>query len=200
MLLIFSQHEQVAKPKSNAQESLIVDFPHNRNLCVKRQVKKSVRFSSMSEVLTYEQPYDISTNELFHSKADYQVMKNDRVCAVNDARAMSAIHGVKSDEELSCNFSTGLENFIDLSIMSKVLRGRKERVTAVLREQGRQTSSDIVDQEALAYVSRLRSMWAVKRAEKIGAFQAKSNSFQVDTIKRRLDIGNDFTQYRPRAA
>ena len=197
---IFSQHEQVVKPKSNARESLIVDFPHNRNLCVKHPVKKSVRFSSMSEIHTYEQPYDINTNELFYSKADYQVMKDDRSCSVNDARARRlSLHG-GFREELNCCLSAGIENFIDPNIMWKVLRGRKERVTAVLREQDRQTSSGIVDQEALAYVSKLRSMWAVKRAEKIGVHQAKWNSFQVDTIKRGLDIGYSFTEHRPRAA
>lgn len=115
----------------------------------------------------------------FMGEKEQRAMREARLRAINDAREVlffkQSSVGPLDEDELASDTLTGIENLLTPSMIKKTLRCRERCFSAVFKEQTKQIESGCYDPERIAYASRLRSAWSVKRAEEIGHQQHNSS-------------------------
>ena len=160
---------------SNQQEHSCMDWtPSNMNDrdC---KVKKAVQFSPAVDI-TFIEHVDINeagSDQIWYSDEDFTSMQQDQV------RSLSRVHFMVSssasphpmNDEHVLDAMTGLENLLQIKA---VRRNKLGCLHAVLDEQDRQDEVEMFDADRLAAASRQFSIWADKRAAKIGANQCRA--------------------------
>lgn len=153
--------------QSNTQNTMperIADFPKNESV----SISKKVQFSTKIDVRIHEGYDEADASKLFYSEQDCRAMHKANEQAVIDVRMRLSTEDL---EGFDC-FLTGIENLLTPEIMNTIMADMKQCRQAVLKEQMVQFHSGEYDPDKLAIVSRYHSMWAAKRARKIGRYQS----------------------------
>ena len=157
---------------------LIVDFPRKQTRTKSHhKVKRSVKFSTMADVRAYKDSIKAYGSDMFYSSAEITEMRAERkrdVKAIHMRYALLQSGGKYNEPELfeGCVL-TGVENFLTPELLDTTLRRKRGCLHAVLKEQSRQCAEGKSDTELLACASQNVSIWAMKRAERIGCHQSR---------------------------
>mmetsp|Transcript_33258 Transcript_33258/g.59894 ORF Transcript_33258/g.59894 Transcript_33258/m.59894 type:complete len:163 (+) Transcript_33258:123-611(+) len=159
---------------------LIVDFPQQRRsnsfAGSNKIVRKTVHFSPMNELRSFERNDNMNTGNIWYSDNEYKAMRIANIQAVQDVRRIDlspSSNLVDGAEALEDCVTTGIENLLTSSITKKSKARRAQCSNAVLDEQERQDSSGEYDSIKLACVSNHYSKWSTRRARAIGMLQSQ---------------------------
>lgn len=180
--MTYSKHFQSSVSYSNSEkrQSLLVDdFAHRRTSYITPKVKskRSVQFSTVQDVRLYERSNDVYVIEMFYSEAEINEMRMAKRREIKDVHKRFILlksSGYISESECfeGCVF-TGIESFLTPELIQQSKRCKRACWHAVLKEQAMQRAAGEYNPHELAKASQIRSMWAVKRAEKIAYHQSR---------------------------
>ena len=158
---------------------LIVDFPQQRRnnsfAGSNKRVRKTVHFSPMNELRSFERNDNMNTCNIWYSNKEYKAMRIASIQAIQDVRRIDfspSSNLVDGAEALEDCVTTGIENRLTPGTTKKSKARRAQCLNAVLDEQERQDSGEY-DPIKLACVSKHYSKWSTRRARAIGMLQSQ---------------------------
>lgn len=136
---------------------LIVDFPR------KRLSGRGVHFSSTSYVTLIAHPSQEEIKNKWYSREERALFGPMMMC--DKLRMLRLLASTPSEEITGEELyeSVGLENTLSDSVMQHMRNNRRRHARLIIAEQRRL----VCDAENLSCVSRLSSLWARERAQKL---------------------------------
>ena len=158
---------------------ITVDLPSRRDsnssIDGPNKICMSVQFSQTIDIQLFE-CHDESTQDVWYSELDYELMKIGKKQAVGDVRRIirsRSLSHYMTTEDLDNGILTGLERHLTPKVTKKTIVSKMRCFNAVLDEQYRQNVSGEYDQYKLRRVSQHHTKWVAKRAHTIGLLNAR---------------------------
>ncbi len=149
--------------------------------------RKSVRFSHMVTVQSFDRCDAARTNQMWYSESDFEALR------IANRRNSRDVHERFRSRSISCRSNgvpidtdcvdveeclkngtlTGLERFLSEKIIKKTISSREGCYNAVLGEQNRQNLSGEYNPGRIRRASRRHTEWTRKRAYAVGLLNAQ---------------------------
>ena len=170
---------------SDGDGRLLVDFPRNCRLpssssstsCrpsdasaddisspIPPSEKKSVRFAMKSTLALVEYPSSSELRRRWNTQDELDELKRKLLRDRYIISRKLATSQIETDDLIIC---IGMEKLLSPELCRSVKQRQKQHVRSILEEQERQDSCNIVDEEALARLSRENSEWTRMRSQKL---------------------------------
>ena len=179
------------RSSSDVDDGLLVDFPRNARLpssstssCIssdasslpspmplseeskakKKATKKSVRFCKRSTLVIVEYPSSSELRRRWNTQDEQDDFKRRLLRDRNVISRKLRTSQIETDDLIIC---IGMEKLLSPELCRSVKQRQKQHVRSILEEQERKDSCNIVDEEAIARLSRANSKWTRARSHQL---------------------------------